>query len=106
MIGIPDPKWGERPKAFVVRKPDVDVTEDELIAYLQKHIARFKVPKAIEFIDVPPAYVDREAAEIRHARQGMGRTHQPHPGLRVPSADCGEQLSTPGKAMNEEGPPK
>ena len=54
VIGVPDEKWGERPKAFVVRRPDAEVTEDELIAYLQTHIARFKVPKAIEFVEFLP----------------------------------------------------
>jgi fatty-acyl-CoA synthase len=50
VIGIPDEKWGERPKAFVVRRPGAEVSEGEVIAYLQTHIARFKVPKTIEFV--------------------------------------------------------
>jgi fatty-acyl-CoA synthase len=50
VIGIPDEKWGERPKAFVVRRPGAEVSEAEVIAYLQTHIARFKVPKSIEFV--------------------------------------------------------
>jgi fatty-acyl-CoA synthase len=54
VIGIPDEKWGERPKAFVVGKPGSDVDEAELITYLQMHIARFKVPRTIEFIDQLP----------------------------------------------------
>jgi len=54
VIGVPDEKWGERPKAFVVRKPGADLDDAELIAYLQEHIARFKVPKAIEFVDHLP----------------------------------------------------
>ncbi len=54
VVGVPDEKWGERPKAFVVRKPGADANEAELIAYLQTHIARFKVPKAIAFVEKLP----------------------------------------------------
>ena len=50
VIGIPDEKWGERPKAFVVCQEAVAVTEAELIVHLGNHIARFKVPKEIEFV--------------------------------------------------------
>jgi fatty-acyl-CoA synthase len=54
VIGIPDEKWGERPKAFVIRRPGGEVNETELIGYLQTHLARFKVPKAVEFVDHLP----------------------------------------------------
>jgi fatty-acyl-CoA synthase len=55
VIGIPDEKWGERPKAFVVLTPDADeVSEAELIAHVRKHIAHFKSPKAIEFMAALP----------------------------------------------------
>jgi len=54
VIGIPDEKWGERPKAFVIRKPGAEVNEAELIGYLQAHLARFKVPKSVEFVDELP----------------------------------------------------
>jgi len=54
VVGVPDEKWGERPKAFVVRKPGAELDDAELIAYLQAHIARFKVPEAIEFVDQLP----------------------------------------------------
>jgi len=54
VIGIPDEKWGERPKAFVIRRPGAEVDETELTGYLQSHLARFKVPKAIEFVDALP----------------------------------------------------
>jgi fatty-acyl-CoA synthase len=54
VIGIPDEKWGERPKAFVMCKPGLEANEAELIAYLQTHIARFKVPKAIDIVDSLP----------------------------------------------------
>jgi fatty-acyl-CoA synthase len=54
VIGIPDEKWGERPKAFVIRKPGAETNEAELIGYLKAHIARYKVPKAVEFVDELP----------------------------------------------------
>jgi len=55
VIGIPDEKWGERPKAFVVLTADAgEVSEAQLIAHVQQHIARFKSPKAIEFVAALP----------------------------------------------------
>ena len=52
---MPDEKWGERPKAFVVVTPNADeVSEAELIAHVRKHIAHFKSPKAIEFVAALP----------------------------------------------------
>jgi acyl-CoA synthetase (AMP-forming)/AMP-acid ligase II len=54
VIGIPDEKWGERPKAFVVRKSGAEVDEAEMISYLRTHIARYKVPKSIEFVEQLP----------------------------------------------------
>jgi fatty-acyl-CoA synthase len=54
VVGVPDEKWGERPKAFVVRRPGAEVTDSELIAHLQARIARYKSPKAVEFVDTLP----------------------------------------------------
>ncbi|MCU1395061.1 MAG: putative fatty-acid--CoA ligase [Ilumatobacteraceae bacterium] len=54
VIGVPDDKWGETAKAMVVRAPGVDVTEAEIIAYAREHLARFKCPTSVEWIDVLP----------------------------------------------------
>jgi fatty-acyl-CoA synthase len=54
VIGVPDEKWGERPKAFVVRRPDAEVTEAELIGHVHARIARYKAPKAVEFVEALP----------------------------------------------------
>jgi fatty-acyl-CoA synthase len=54
VIGVPDETWGERPKAFVVRKPGAEVNEDDLLDYLRAHLARYKAPKAIEFVEQLP----------------------------------------------------
>lgn len=54
MIGVPDPRWGERPKAFVVLEPGARLGREELIEYLQGRLARFKTPRAIQFVHVLP----------------------------------------------------
>ena len=53
VIAQPDEKWGETPCAFVELKPDGQVTEEELIAFVQTQIARFKAPKNIIFGALP-----------------------------------------------------
>ncbi|MGH3182137.1 MAG: long-chain-fatty-acid--CoA ligase, partial [Streptosporangiaceae bacterium] len=54
VVGVPDDKWGERPKAFVVRKPGSDASGDELIAHLRGRLANYKAPREIEFVDALP----------------------------------------------------
>ncbi len=54
VIGVPDPKWGEVGKACVVLKPGMTATEEELIAFMQQHLARYKVPKSVVFLDSLP----------------------------------------------------
>ena len=53
VVAQPDPKWGETPCAYVELKPGATVTEDDLRAFCRRHLAGFKVPKAIVFGDVP-----------------------------------------------------
>ena len=54
VVGVPDERWGEVGVACVVRKPGATATEDELIAFLQDNLARYKVPKAVVFYDALP----------------------------------------------------
>ncbi len=53
VVGVPDSKWGEVPKAFVTLKPGATVSAEELINFCRENIARFKVPKHVEFRELP-----------------------------------------------------
>jgi fatty-acyl-CoA synthase len=54
VIGVPDDKWGEVGKACVVLNSGASVTADELLAFMRDHLAGYKVPKTVEFLDALP----------------------------------------------------
>lgn len=76
VIGVPDDRWGERPKAFVVLRQDQQVAAQELIDHCKRVIARFKAPDFIEFVEELPktstgklqkfALRERERSAERH----------------------------------------
>ena len=49
VIGVPDAEHGEVVKAFVVKRPDAQVTAEELVAFVRERIAHFKAPRSVEF---------------------------------------------------------
>ncbi|MEI2610151.1 MAG: long-chain fatty acid--CoA ligase [Candidatus Promineifilaceae bacterium] len=54
VIGVPDEKWGEVGKAIAVLKADQTATPEELLAFCQGQLARYKIPKAVAFTDKLP----------------------------------------------------
>jgi acyl-CoA synthetase (AMP-forming)/AMP-acid ligase II len=54
VIGVPDPKWGETPKAVVVAAAGATPDEAELIGYCRDRLARFKCPSSVEVVDALP----------------------------------------------------
>ena len=54
VIGIPDDKWGEAIKAVVALLPGMSITEEELISFCRHHIASYKKPKSVDFVDALP----------------------------------------------------
>lgn len=54
VVGVSDPTWGEVGKAVVVLKPGATLTEAELLAHCRERLARYKVPKRVEFRDALP----------------------------------------------------
>ena len=54
VIGVPHEKWGEAVKACVVLKDAASLTEADIIAHAREHIAGYKCPKSVDFIDALP----------------------------------------------------
>jgi fatty-acyl-CoA synthase len=53
-IGVEDKDWGHRLRAFVVKKQDASVGEDEIKVYVRDHLARYKVPREVIFLEELP----------------------------------------------------
>jgi len=53
VVARPDPKWGETPCAFVELKPGAATKAEDIVAHCRKHLAGFKVPKAVVFGELP-----------------------------------------------------
>jgi HIP---CoA ligase len=54
VIGVPDDRLGEVGKAFVVVKPGAQLDEAAVIAHTREHLANFKTPRSVAFLDVLP----------------------------------------------------
>ncbi|HEX2849165.1 MAG TPA: AMP-dependent synthetase, partial [Acidimicrobiales bacterium] len=54
VIGVPDETWGEVVKAVVGLKPEASATEQELIDHCREHLAHFKCPRSVDFVDELP----------------------------------------------------
>jgi fatty-acyl-CoA synthase len=53
-IGVEDKEWGHRLRAFVVKKQDASLDEDTVKHYVRDHLARYKVPREVIFLDELP----------------------------------------------------
>jgi len=53
-IGVEDKEWGHRLRAFVVKKQDASLDEDTVKHYVRDHLARYKVPREVVFLDELP----------------------------------------------------
>ena len=54
VIGVPDEKWGESGKAFIVRNKGFETTSEEFQSWAKDQLAKFKVPKKYAFLDELP----------------------------------------------------
>jgi fatty-acyl-CoA synthase len=73
VIAVPDEKWGEVPKAFVALKPGSAATADEIVAHCRTRLAGYKVPKAIEFGELPKTSTGKVQKFVLRDREWAGR---------------------------------
>ncbi|MDV8148733.1 long-chain fatty acid--CoA ligase [Arthrobacter sp. B10-11] len=54
VIGVPDDKWGEVPRAVVLLREGAQLSEEQLRAHLDGRLARYKIPKSVVFVEEMP----------------------------------------------------
>jgi long-chain acyl-CoA synthetase len=77
VVGVPDERLGEEVKAFVVKKPSAELTEDQLRAWCKEQFAAYKYPRLIEFRTELPTtatgkILKRELRQPAQARRASG----------------------------------
>jgi acyl-CoA synthetase (AMP-forming)/AMP-acid ligase II len=54
VIGVPDEKWVERVHAVITLREGQNASADEVMAFCKEHLARYKAPRSVEFVDSLP----------------------------------------------------
>jgi fatty-acyl-CoA synthase len=79
VVGVPHERWGETPKAFVVLRPGLQVKARELIHFCRQHLAVFKCPSAIDFIDsLPKTGTGKTQKFLLREREWIGEEKRIH----------------------------
>lgn len=93
VIGVPDDRWGEAVNAVAVRRAGSQVTAEQVIANARRHLAGFKLPKSVYFVDELPKNVSGKVLKTRLRDQvatgQMKRAAQPEAGARLEGATRG-----------------
>ncbi|MGC5566247.1 acyl-CoA synthetase [Streptomyces sp. FR-108] len=69
VIGVPDEKWGEVPRAVVVPREGIELDLDEVVASLTGHLAKYKIPKSVVLADELPRTASGKLLKSRVRRR-------------------------------------
>ena len=75
VFGQPDPKWGQRVAAVIERREGKSASPTELIAFARQHLAPYKIPRQIAFVDALPRTASGKI-QRREARKAFPDAHQ------------------------------
>jgi acyl-CoA synthetase (AMP-forming)/AMP-acid ligase II len=74
VIGVPDEKWGEVGKAVVALKPGGRAPAEELLTFLGARLARYKLPRSVEFVAALPHTASGKVLKSELRRRYAART--------------------------------
>ena len=77
VVAVPDPKWGEVGCAYVVLRPGSDVDELAVRAHLDQRLARYKIPRYLQFLEELPTNATGKV--LRAALREQARHDHPTP---------------------------
>lgn len=69
VIGVPHPKWDERPLLIIVRKPGMTVTKEELLDFFQDKVVKWWLPDDVVFVDEIPHTATGKISKLELRRQ-------------------------------------
>jgi len=72
VVAVPDPRWGERPKAFVTLRPGVSASEEEIITFARERLAHFKAPDTVDFCELPKTSTGKVQKYVLREREWQG----------------------------------
>ena len=72
VVGVPDDRWGERPRAYVTLVADAAVTAAELIEWCRARLAHFKCPDSVVFAELPKTATGKIQKAVLRAQARAG----------------------------------
>ena len=86
VVGVPDEKWGERPRAYVTMTQDpaaATVTASELIAFCRARLAHYKCPDSVVFTELPKTATGKVQKALLRSGRWDGALASDHPRLHT-----------------------